>query len=754
VAKFFIYHLFLWVAFGCFTQAKAGQTIKSFGDPALDTLYGQAYELLDHAPDTCVMLCNKGLARINTMQKNPEAWTAFLSLRAFGYEHLGFYRKALNDQFIVLEYHQKTKSRNLGLTYNNVGVIYDFMGNLDSALYYYQKGYQFRKKLNDLEGISASAGNLGLLYLNKGDFKLALDYLFEAKKIAEKIKDTSSMSSCYTNIGLAYDDQGNHRKALEYYSKSVYLDSLLGDELNMAIGFNNLGSVHFTLKDFEKALNYHKKSLYIRLKANNRAGLAESYSNLALVYMQRREFEKAEAHFRPAIEIATEINDEHTLLQTFSEYGNYWLMLKKPGEAIKYLEMAMALNKKGVYGDIHKAYNYLAKAYDQKGDYEKAYNYFKLYSAIDDSLKSYENSKKLTELEMSSEFEHQKEVEALKRKADEKHDFIIRVSLICGLVAMVIIIVIVLRSYRNKKAAHERLMERNAVITSQNTEIEMQKQEIEEKNKDITDSIHYALRLQNAMLPHELFLSKHLNEYFILFKPKDIVSGDFYWAHNCGGNKFLFAVVDCTGHGVPGSMVSIIANNALNRAVSEFKLVHPADILNKLAELVEEYFNKNSADEIRDGMDISLCLFDRNTKQLEFAGANNSLWIVRYKAQHTTAVAIGNKEEGSVFELIEVKADKQPIGRYEYRSPFTNHTIQLQASDWIYLHTDGYGDQFGGPEVDRGGKKFKSGRLKQLLTQAGNANSADKKLKLEETLAQWAAGYEQNDDICIMGIKV
>lgn len=709
------------------------------GTAQLDSIYDRAFDYLDHAPDTCVLICNQGLAIVGKEKNNQKAWYNFLSLRAFGYEHLGNYREALDDQFKVLEFNKSIGSDKLGVVYNNIGVIYDFMGNLDSAFYYYKLGYDLRKKLNDQDGLSSSAGNLGLLYLNKGDFKTALDYLFEAKKLAEKMKDSSSISSCYTNIGLCYDNQGNYKKALEYYRRSVVIDSTMHDDLDLAIGYNNIGSVYFTLKEYERSLYYHNKSFAIRKKAGNRSGLAESYRNLALVYVEKKEFQKAEAYFKQATDVAIEINDDAALMQTAIEFGRYCLLLKKWDEAILYLDKAIELHTKGVYGSVHRAYDYLAEAWAKKGNYEKAYAYFKQYNTVKDSLNSYENSKKLTEMEMNSEFEHQKEVADLKRKADEKHDFIIRVSLICGLVAMIIIIAIVLRGYRNKKAAHERLMEQNAVITSQHSEIELQKQEIEEKNKDITDSIHYALRLQNAMLPPELFLRKHLQEYFILFKPKDIVSGDFYWAHECGNDKFLFAVVDCTGHGVPGSMVSIIANNALNRAVDEFKLIHPGDILNKLAELVEEYFNKNSVDEIRDGMDISLCLYDRKTKQLEFAGANNSLWIVRKNVN---------------YELIEVKADKQPIGRYEYRKAFTNHIMQMQAGDWIYLHTDGYGDQFGGPDLNRGGKKFKSSRLKQMLMAAGNNPSEEKRLELEKTLAEWAAGYEQNDDICLMGVRV
>jgi serine phosphatase RsbU (regulator of sigma subunit) len=738
VAKFFIYRfcvISLFIIAPLFSQSAI--LPESLGDPRLDTLYNLAYEYLDHSPDSCVIICTRALA---TAKAQSRAWAAFLSLRSFGYEHQGYYRKALQDQFRSMEYFLKTKNKKkIGTSYNNLGVIYDYMGNLDSAEFFYRKSYGIRKKLKDIDGLTSSAGNLGLLYLNKGEFNKALDYLFESEKLAKKTKDQSALSSCYVNIGLAYDNQGNNKKALEYYKRSVAIDSLLGDAFNLAIGYNNIGSVYFTAGAYNDALKFHLLAFNLRMKSNNRAGLAESYRNLAMIYLQKKEFGKAEVYFGEAIKMGEDIDDAPALLQTHIEFGNYYLKRNNPEEAVLHFEKAIKLHDEGAYGDMNRTYDLLAKAWAQKGDYKKAYDYFVIYKTLSDSVNTYENSKELTEHELNAEYEHRQELEQLKRNAKEKHDFVIRVAMICGILALLVIVAIVFRGYRNKKIANEILQDRNAVITSQHAEIEMQKQEIEEKNKDITDSIHYALRLQNAMLPPQLFLQKHLNEYFILFKPKDIVSGDFYWAHECGNDKFLFAVVDCTGHGVPGSMVSIIANNALNRAVDEFKLVHPADILNKLAELVEEYFNKNSNDEIRDGMDISLCLYNRKTKQLEFAGANNSLWIVR---------------KNETYELVEVKADKQPIGRYEYRKAFTNHIMQMQTGDWVYLHTDGYGDQFGGPNIDRGGKKFKSNRLKQILTTAGSNPSAEKREELEKTLAEWARGYEQNDDICIMGIRI
>lgn len=263
-----------------------------------------------------------------------------------------------------------------------------------------------------------------------------------------------------------------------------------------------------------------------------------------------------------------------------------------------------------------------------------------------------------------------------------------------------------------------------------NIEITRQKEIIEEKNSEVHASITYAKRIQTAILPSDKLLKEVLNNSFILFMPKDIVSGDFYWLQKIE-NKVLFAVVDCTGHGVPGALVSVIGHNALNRAVKEFGLTNPAAILDKLNFLVEETF-ESSENEVKDGMDISLCCLDLKTNKLEWAGANNPIWIIN--------------AEG----LTEIKGNKQPIGKFINRKPFSVHDIQLQKNDCIYIFTDGLADQFGGPR----GKKFKHKQIKDLLVQSKSKTPGQQKDTILDELITWKGQLEQVDDICMMGIKI
>jgi serine phosphatase RsbU (regulator of sigma subunit) len=259
--------------------------------------------------------------------------------------------------------------------------------------------------------------------------------------------------------------------------------------------------------------------------------------------------------------------------------------------------------------------------------------------------------------------------------------------------------------------------------------IEEQRAQLQYKNKEVTDSITYAERIQKAILPSQQVFENYLPNSFVVYMPKDIVSGDFYWIEK-KENKIFFAVADCTGHGVPGAMMSVIGQNILNRAVNEFGLRTPALILDKLNDLIGEAFAKSGAD-VRDGMDIALCSLDLVTNVLEFAAANNPLYII----------------DGD--GLREIKASKQPIGRFENKKPFANHEIRLKKGDSVYLLSDGMADQFGGPQ----GKKFKYKQIKDLLQRIHDKPNAEQKNSIMADFLNWKGKNDQIDDVCLIGVK-
>ena len=266
-------------------------------------------------------------------------------------------------------------------------------------------------------------------------------------------------------------------------------------------------------------------------------------------------------------------------------------------------------------------------------------------------------------------------------------------------------------------------------LEGKNKEVEKQKEALEEKNKEILDSITYAKRIQYAILPSQRSFREYFPESFILYKPKDIVAGDFYFLEPAG-DRVIFAVADCTGHGVPGALVSVVCSNALNRAVKEFGLTEPGQILGIVRQLVTETFDKSESD-VKDGMDISIFTFYPQQMKLQWAGANNPLWLIR---DHS---------------LKEFSPDKQSIGRTDDPKPFATHSIPIQKGDNIYLFTDGYADQFGGPR----GKKFRYKQFQELILSIHLLPPGEQAQRLEQAFADWKAQLEQVDDVCVAGIR-
>lgn len=268
----------------------------------------------------------------------------------------------------------------------------------------------------------------------------------------------------------------------------------------------------------------------------------------------------------------------------------------------------------------------------------------------------------------------------------------------------------------------------------QRDKAELQQHLVEEKNKEIMDSIHYAKRIQSAILPLEENVNDHLGENFILYKPKDVVAGDFYWLEQ-KDDSVLFAACDCTGHGVPGAMVSVVCVTGLNRSVREHGLVDPGLILDRTREIVIQEFEK-SEEGVKDGMDVALCSLKKQEDQfiLDYAGAFNPLWIIR-------------KEKD---EVEEIRPDKQPVGKYIDSKPFTTKRIQLQKGDSIYVFSDGYADQFGGEK----GKKFKTANFKKLLLEIKDFPMSKQKEMLDQNFENWRGEIDQIDDVCVIGVRL
>jgi serine phosphatase RsbU (regulator of sigma subunit) len=342
-----------------------------------------------------------------------------------------------------------------------------------------------------------------------------------------------------------------------------------------------------------------------------------------------------------------------------------------------------------------------------------------------------------------------------------------RTVIVAGFLLVMVLTLLVIRGYNQKRKAYALLEIQNKQIMRQKEEIEanrdeisQQRDKIEQQRNEITDSIKYSQRIQSAVMPPEKLIGYLLPSHFVFFRPKDIVSGDFYWVQS-SGSKAFWAAVDCTGHGVPGALMSIIGYNGLNRAVKEYRLEHPGDILDKLNHLVAETFRQDNIasletgqDEssIRDGMDIALCAVDFAAKTLEYAGANNPLYLVRNNniPLEVNGETLAPDIEDDYNSLFEVKANRQPIGSYAGSENFKNNLIRILPGDALYTFSDGFADQFGGPK----GKKFMARQLKALFLEAHSMPMAQRCGFMEAHFLEWKENYEQIDDVLVFSVEV
>lgn len=723
----------------------------------ISALCNLAVEYCNVSLDTAVMLVGK-VKVLMEGEENPKINAKIHGVYGYVYERMGNYELALESQNKSLMFALKTKDpKIISNSYNGVGVMYDLIGNYDDALKNYFKAYNIRKKEHDEIGMQQCLSNIGLVYHLKGDFNNAMKYLYEARELAEKDKTNPGYTSALINIALVFQQQKSYDKALELYYECLVIYEKENSKLDIALTYNNIGSVYSEKNDLRKALGYHKKSLQLKEEIGDLQGKVMSCQNLGLIYKEMGNLDSALVYLFEGKAILDSLPDPTSEIEMYSTLGTVYWRKKDYATALEYFSKAIAIYDSGIqYYKIYETYSAVSKVHFQLGNFKEAYLYNDLYWNKYDSLQNNENSKLLQQKEIEGEYlrkkredkllsEKKAEKRILEEEAAEKQRFLWGIFLGSIFIGLVIFIVIIYRGYNEKKKANSLLSERNNVISIQNNEIIKQSELLEEKNRDITDSIQYAKRLQDAILPDPTLMKKLMPEHFVLYRPKDIVSGDFYWMHDLSKNgkiKFLFAVVDCTGHGVPGGFVSIVGNNALHRAVNEFNLTKPCEILDKVSTLVENSFAGKQED-IRDGMDMALiCVTQENNRiKLEYAGANNPMWLVRNE---------NNLIENSPITLLEYKANKQPIGKYEERKPFTQIEIELAKEDSVYLFSDGYADQFGGPS----GKKFKYAKLKDKITEMNKFSMSNQLVELDKSILLWRGELEQIDDICVFGLKI
>ncbi len=646
---------------------------------------------------------------------------------------------------------------------SNMGVSYMYLGSFDTSLLIHNKALTIRRKLNDVLGMSRSYSNIGLIYQNQGKFNEAINYINKSVAICEEHKANDMLVDAYVNLANSYYYLGDRSSTLEYLLRGLRLTEtyhLNGEEACL----NNIGIVYAEQKDYNNALKYFERTLKINEKSGRKVGIASSLANLSGVYLYLNKLDDALETGKRSIAIDREIGHKSSLANGIGNLAGIYLTKLEYDTALKYAKEAYELNKEmGHKEGITNIETLLAKIYISINNYTEAEKYalnslklskeinlltgirdgelalsdiytaikkpgmafehYKAYIAARDSLNNSDNTREITQKEMNYEFTKEKEKQQLEQEKKEienalmqKQQRIIIFSVIGGLILVLIFSLFLFKRYKLTQ-------QQNQIINNKNTQIE-------EQNKEIIDSITYAKRLQDAILPAIASIKETFPNSFVLYKPKAIVAGDFYWAEKIKDLYFI-AAADSTGHGVPGAIVSVVCSNALNRSVKEFNLTDTGKILDKTRELVLETFEKSSED-VKDGMDISFLCVNLKTKSVSWSGANNALWYV----------------QGD--QLKEIKPDKQPIGKTDSPKPFVSHTIESAPGTSFYLFTDGFADQFGGPD----GKKFKYKQFSDVLVKNDHLDPEKQRDLIERTFEEWKGKLEQVDDVCLIRIKL
>jgi serine phosphatase RsbU (regulator of sigma subunit) len=608
------------------------------------------------------------------------------NLLAQSYENQGLFSDAIlyYDSSLAVTKLQNSKSEEARILLN-ISNVYQKTADYSTAAQYVMSSLTLQEELNDTFGIAVCRLTLGNIAYGQGDSKSALRNYISAMELNRKSAQNKVFeASTVANIGSVLDEQGSYDSALVFFRQALAMFNDLQADAKAASAYNNVGACLFHLGQFDSALYFMHVARAMNEQLQRPDGLTSSLLGLGNVHDSLGHRDSAFYYYRLSYRISMQHNLKEDLLMTYKRLAHEFEKAGNADSALHYLRRYIDLNEL-IHGEDEM------RKLEQEGQ-----NY---------SIRKKQEEMKQQDAQAQLDQEH------LQNK----------ISLLAGGVAILILLSLLLFSrFRAKQQIANVLANKNKEITHQKDEI--------------TDSINYAKRIQDSILAPMHIVKQVIPESFILYLPKDVVSGDFYWVEEEGGQR-IFASVDCTGHGVPGALMSVVGFNLLNRAVKEMHLTKPSDILRELDYGVNKLLRQSDSENtVKDGMDISLCSYHPETRMLQYAGAFNPLYIVRNG------------------ELSQVKADKSPIGVNVdgVVDSYTNHEIAMLPGDMVYLFSDGYADQFGGPA----GKKYKYNKLRELLVSISSKTVDEQQRALHGEFDSWKGHLEQVDDVLMIGLRI
>jgi len=664
--------------------------------------------------------CEKSI-EITDKSKDLELYNSTLNTEGNIYIRLTKYSKALDCFYKALNIAESTKNKHaISNCYNNIGVIYQEMGNYNKALEYFLKDLAISKDFGDKMGLSSTYANIGGVHKYNYDFDKALDYFFEAQKLAESAGDKEGAAKILGNIGSVYYDQNKYDKANEYFEKSIKLKEEVGAKLGVASTLGNLGQLNMEIGNYDVAEKQLLNALKISEDLNAESNQKDIYLYLYALYEKMGRFDLALKKYKKYVDLKDSVLSKDNSQKLMESALNYDYEKKK---ALDEAETRLRLDKqKAMAGlEIEKGKILLENSRREKTILEKENELKELNLAKNETELKQKETEARAQRESIKSLNNAKLLNQAEIKSKQNTQYV----LYGGLTIVLVFTGFMFNRFKvTQKQKH--------LIEAKERETQLQKNLIEEKHKEITDSINYAERIQRSFLASNELLDENLKEHFVFFQPKDVVSGDFYWATKVS-NNFILVTADSTGHGVPGAIMSLLNITSLEAAIKD-GYTQPADVLNATRKTIIDRLKKDGSSEGgKDGMDASLISFDFANNKFTYAAANNPVWLVRNN------------------ELIELIPDKMPVGKHDKdHSPFTQHEFVLQKNDVIYQLTDGMPDQFGGPK----GKKFMYKKLKELLVSISHYPMEQQKEFLEKTLNSWKGNLEQVDDVTVIGVRV
>jgi serine phosphatase RsbU (regulator of sigma subunit)/tetratricopeptide (TPR) repeat protein len=647
--------------------------------------------------------------------------------------------------------------------YTSIGNYHYLEGNYTESLKNYLAAGKIMEALQEKKGIAGSYTGIANVYYAQNDIAKALEYHQKALAIWEELKSKQGLSGSLMNIANIYQLQKKLDLALDYNYQALQMKQELGDYKGLSSSYNNIGNILYEQGHYDSALNYQLKAMQVRQKLNNKAGLAGSYINIGNIYDKQGKVTEAIDYQQKAVELAKGIGYKDALKSAYLSLAALHEKQKSSDKALEYYKLYTDVKDTLLNEEKSKQLATLQTVYETEKK-EKEIVLLTKERQIQDLVlnqqqqqiekQAFENEKKRTQIELlnkqkqiqeldlekkEGELTKQKllteaqEREAKLQQANAERQKLVSLFTGLGLVMMILLAFFIFRSYRQKKKSNIELADKNEKIQQAYVIIEQNRDEIAQKNKDIQDSINYAKRIQEAILPPVDAIKKAFPESFILYQPRDVVSGDFYSFAEKNG-KTVLAAVDCTGHGVPGALMSMIGNDQLNQIVAESGITKPSEVLSRLNKGIKNALKQNHDDsETKDGMDIAICTFDLKNNVVEYAGAQRPLWYI------------------SNGVLNEIKGNDVSVGgitRDDFE--FTNHTIGYTQGDMFYLFSDGYIDQFGGVS----GKKFMNKRFKELLMDIHPKPMDAQRSMLVNNFSEWKQDLMQVDDVLVVGVRV